>query len=741
MSRQVMHARRKVQNFLQLAATTAGCTAIAYTPDRAQAQVRNGAAPAVLTIARLAMPPALTIGGEGAFASIPALPLVVYEPVFGAPATERTEIRVAHDGTHLWVIADLYDGDASGIRANSLYRDRLSGDDVLGVVIDPFADNENGLWLWTTPTGVRGDALLAGDGAGVNDGWNGFWDVTVRRDAAGWYAVMRIPFSTLGFESAGDTARMGLTVYRYIARKNERHVFPAIAPEFDVHRPSRTQRIQLVGARSERPVYVTPYALGGVERNIGAAGLAAGSTRREAGLDVRLRPAANVFMDVTVNTDFAQVEADDQRVNLTRFSLFFPERRRFFQERSGVFEFVTGGSDRLFHSRRIGLRDGAVVPIVGGARMSGRAGAWDIGVLDVQTEGEAGPAENFGAARVRRRIINEHSYGGLLLTTRVGDDGSRNIALGGDAVVRVRGDDYLTVQAAHTLDRSAAGMWTRAIGSASLARIALATRRQAGVAWGGSAGWTGAGFLPGVGYTERTGISDFGANVRYIRLLETGRLRRIDPFQLFARAVLRNDDGTLETGRLEYNFDAQWQAGAELGLDLELHHEDLVEPLELPGGISIPAAGYTFPRFESSFDFPPGALLTGEIDLAGGGFYDGWGFSAGLGSRWNPSRHLELTGEYDLDLIRFPDRGQSLDVHVARLRVAAALDTRLSATAFVQYNDAARTWSSNLRMRFAFGEGHDLWLVYDETAAHLATLATTADRRTLLVKYARTFGF
>ena len=702
------------------------------------AQARDSESPSVLTIERLAQAPPSDAGpGAGEFRAIPVLPLTVYEPVFGAPATERTELRLAHDDTHLWVIAHLYDADPTGIRANSLYRDRLSGDDILGVVIDPFDDNENGLWLWTTPAGVRGDASLASDGTSMNHGWNGFWDVAVTRNQEGWFAVMRIPFSTLGFKAQGDTTRMGLTVYRFIARRNERHIFPAIPPGFDVHRPSRAQRVRLANVHSARPVYASPFLLGGLERS--AAPSQAEPTRREAGLDVRYHPAPNLVLDATLNTDFAQVEADDQRVNLTRFSLFFPERRRFFQERGGVFDFVTGGNDRLFHSRQIGLREGVPVPIIGGARLVGRAGAWDIGMLDVQTESAGGPAENFGVARLRRRILNEHSYGGVLLTTRAGDDGSRNFALGADAVVRVRGDDYLTVQAAHTSNRIAG---TGQTAGGSLARIALATRRQSGVTYGLNVMRTGAEYRPGVGFVERTDITDLGANVRYIRLLEASGLRRLDPVQLFGRAVLRNTDGGLETGRLEYNFDAQWRGGAQLGIDVELHYEDLQEPLELPGGVLIPAGQYMFPRLESSFDLPQGSLMTGEVDLGASRFFDGWRLDVGLGMRWNPSRHLELTGEYDLDLLRFPPRMQRVDIHVARLRVAAALDTHLSATAFVQYNNVARTWSSNLRLRYAFSEGHDLWLVLDETAARVAApLEAAADRRTLLLKYTRTFAF
>ena len=319
---------------------------------------------------------------ERAWDEISPLPLSVFSPVFRAAPTERTEIRVAYDDTYFYASGRMYDSDPKGIRVNTYYRDRYSGDDLLGVLLDTYADHQTASWFVMNPAGVRTDRALSNDaefsqGEPMNPNWNTFWDAATARTADGWFAEMRIPFSSLGFQDAHGRVVMGIGVYRFIARKNERHAFPAIPPSYGplaFAKPSRFTPMVLEGVHRRQPVYVTPYALGGASRAaaLDAAGTGyrfADDVTHEGGLDLRLSPTSNLTLDLTANTDFAQVEADDQQINLTRFSLFFPEKRQFFQERGAIFDFSLGDFDRLFHSRRIGLVEEVPIRLLGGARL------------------------------------------------------------------------------------------------------------------------------------------------------------------------------------------------------------------------------------------------------------------------------------------------------------------------------------------------------------------------------------
>lgn len=381
------------------------------------------------------------LSDEAAWQEIEPFPVVMHEPVFGAQPSERTEFLAAYDDDYFYFAMRGYDSDPDGIRGNILFRDRFGSDDYFEVMIDTFNDNENSMIFTTNPAGIRRDVAVSNDATGPVGSWlnadfDTFWDVAVTVNEEGWFAEMRIPFSSLRFQDDDGEVVMGLSLHRIIVRKTERAVFPAIEPNanFAYLKPSRMQKISLSDVQSERPVYVRPYLMGGLERmsELAASGSEYGFNHNEmaeAGLDIKYGLTNNLTLDLTLNTDFAQVEADDQQVNLTRFSLFFPEKRQFFQERAGLFEFRTGGQSRLFHSRRIGLTEaGEMVRILGGARVVGRVGSWDLGVLNMHTDEKGDqPMENFGAVRLRRQVFNPYSYAGGIATSRIGTDGQYNL--------------------------------------------------------------------------------------------------------------------------------------------------------------------------------------------------------------------------------------------------------------------------------------------------------------------------
>lgn len=711
-----------------------------------------------VSLTRLTGP--ITLDGitdEAAWQHVDPVPLTMYQPQHEGDMTERTEIRIGYDDSYLYVSSQMYDAEPQGIRANSLYRDRYSGDDTFALILDTFNDNETALWFFITPTGVRLDWLVFNDaeflnGPPFNESWNTYWDVETVVTEEGWFAELRIPFSSLGFQDIDGRVEMGLITYRYISRKSERHIFPNIPPNwnFGFCKPSQAQDVVLEGVYSQKPVYITPYAIGGVGQNalLNTAGTGYrhdGDTNQDIGLDVKYNVTNNLTLDVTVNTDFAQVEADDQQVNLGRFSLFFPEKRQFFQERSGIFDFRTGFLDRLFYSRIIGLNQGQVIPILGGTRLVGRVGSWDVGLLDMQTgRSDALPSENFGVVRLRRQVFNPFSYAGGLITSRLGDDGSYNVAYGLDGVFRVTGNEYLQVKWAQSFEDDLLRDDPLDFFEAGMLNIQWQRRTLVGFNYGATFTRSGRDYTPGMGFITRRDFMRISgsANLGYLGS-ETSRFRTYS-YGVSAGVFYRNVDQSVQSSFVSLPYSAQFKSDARLFVTPSYAYEDLRFDLPLPNGVFVPVGNYSFATVNVNYIGSSETLLRTDATAQAGSYYDGWRSSASVSPTWNLSKHLELGGTYQLDLLRFPDRDASLDLHIVRFRIRTALNTKLSANLFFQYSNAADLVTSNLRLRYNFREGNDLWLVYNEGMnldrdRTMPSLPFT-DNRTLLLKYTHTFA-
>ena len=691
------------------------------------------------------------LSNEPQWQRIQPLPLIMYKPTYKGEPTEKTEIRIAYDKDYLYCSARCYDTNPSGVRVNSLYRDRLSKDDKFGIILDTFNDKETALSFWTTPAGIRGDETIFNDGKSDNRHWDTYWDVATVQNEEGWFVEMRIPFSSLSFQDKNGTVVMGLIAYRNIARKNERVVFPDLSPERGIDTPSRAHPVVLNNIYSQKPIYFTPYAAGGLEQtptlnDARTLYSLESDLARNAGVDIKYNVTSNLTLDTTLNPDFAQAEADDQQVNLSRFSLFFPEKRQFFQERSGIFAFNFIDRARLFHSRRIGIQGRELVPIIGGARLVGRIGNWDLGFLDMQTARKGDiPRENFGVLRLRRQVLNPYSYAGIMLTNRIDEHGNYNFAYGLDGIFRLFGKEYLTLKWGQTFEHEVIQEKAFDFLDTTMFLTELTRRTDVGFDYELVAARRGKDFLPGLGYTRRKDFTQLGASARYDWLMGKGTaIRQISPLQFSGSIVLRNEDGSVESGELEYKTDLEWKSGMAVWMDFELDYEDLTEDEDFPEDTVIPAGSYTAFKAEGGFDMPSKSLFRTDFEWAFGGFFDGWRFDFGVKPTWNVSRHLEMTSEYELNVVRFPKRDQGFNAHVIRLRTRAALNTRISLNAFVQYNSASDRVSTNIRFRYNFREGNDLWVVYnenlntyrdDEIPRQLLTRG-----RTVLLKYTNTFS-
>lgn len=699
---------------------------------------------------------AITFDGhvdDAAWQQLEPLPMTMYQPTFQGTPTEQTEVRITFDDTYLYIAGRMYDAEPDAIRITSLYRDDAFGDDRLGFMLDTFNDNKSGLHFFTNAAGVRNEVLVSDDGGSFNVDWNTYWDVATVRDATGWTAEIRIPFSSLGFQTVGDQVTMGLMVYRDIPRRNERYVFPSIPPDWSVWTPSQAQKITLAGVTSHKPVYVTPYVLGGLgqtaqPRTNGTGFFLEEQTTQDVGLDLKYHVTSNLTLDATINTDFAQAEADDQQVNLTRFSLFFPEKRQFFQERSSVFAFRTLGFDRLFHSRRIGLYQGEAIPLLGGGRLVGRIEGWDVGILNMQTARRGTldlPSENFGVVRLRRQVFNPFSNAGGMLTTRLGDDGSYNVVYGLDGEFRLFGFEYLTLKWAQSFDQARSDNTNATLGNTGHAYAEWERRRLEGWSYYNRAVWSGRNFEPGLGFLQRRDYFG-GQGLLHLNTFpgDTSPFFRTMPFHIQYNVALRNNDRSVESFQFNYDVAFWGKRGMFSYTSLAIQYEDLRRPLFFSSDVFVPEGDYTFVNGSTMLQTRSGQPWQATIQTGVQSFYDGWRTDASVSGTWNQSRHVSFQATYALNTVHFPDRDQQLNAHIVRLRIQSALDTRLSLNAFIQYNSAADFISTNVRFRYNVREGNDLWIVYNEglnTDRHRddLNLPLTNDR-TLLLKYTYTFG-
>ena len=696
---------------------------------------------------------------EEAWNGVKELKPVQYEPINGAEPSENTSFLVAYTDEYLYLALRAFDSDPEGVRGNSLYRDRLSGDDHFEVLIDTFNDNETAVLFTTTPEGIRKDAAIFNDASGggirsggwINGDFNTFWDVETVVNEQGWFAEMRIPFSSLSFEpDEKGRVTFGFNFQRKVARKTERLVYPAVArvANWAFLKPSLAEKMTLEGITPKRPAYLTPYLRTGLERStfLNSSGTdyeVDNAFKPEVGFDIKYNLTNNISLDGTVNTDFAQAEADNQQINLTRFSLFFPEKRQFFQERAGIFDFRTGGLSRLFHSRRIGLaEDGTPQRILGGARIVGRTGLTDFGVIQMQTAKSGDlQSENFGVYRLRRQVWNPYSYVGAMMTSRIGTDESRNLAYGLDAVVRLRGDDYLTFQWAQTFDE-------RDLNVDFLDRtrytLELARRRSQKLGYSAVIASAGSAYNPGLGFTQRNAFTLLNGDLNYTWLMDATSSFISQSLSFQAQTYLRHGDGSVESGLYGPTWRWTSKSGSGGRLYTHLQVESVRNAFSLDEEVNVLADDYTFLVAGAERVFSHTDLVQFNFAVQGGTFYDGWQSTAILSPLWYVSPHLNLSAYYQFSKVEFPDRDQGFNAHLLRMIVRTALNTKLSVNSLLQFSSASDYLSANVRFRYNFREGNDLWLVWNHglnsNRQRLIPMLPLNDTSTLLLKYTHTFA-
>ncbi len=652
------------------------------------------------------------------------------EPHAGEPASERTDVRILYDDTYLYIGVFAEEPEPSRIIVNELRKDfDAATSDTFMVLIDTFHDGRNGYQFATNPLGAKHDVQNANDGREINASWDGIWDVKTRIAAEGWYAEMAIPFRTLKFPSA-PTQTWGINFLRRIRHRNEDSHWAPLPRFYRINRVSLAGTLEgLQGLHPGKNVRVKPYVLGS-RSDVGAS---SGSRRKldgDAGVDVKYALATNVTWDSTINTDFSQVEADEQQINLTRFSLFFPEKREFFLENSGIFQFGSTGSTSsggasatsgrqngiqqdlvFFFSRRIGLSDaGQAIPILAGSRLTGRAGRFAVGAVSIQQRRQdALPATNFTALRLRRNVFASSDVGVMFLNKDAA--GIRaNRAIGADANFRFF--QYLNING-HMARTFSPGRLLEPGGRAVAARAGVNWRDNR---WDLRASYLtiGSRFNHEMGFVPRVGVDQINAYVGvFMRPRASSKvLREIAPHWELNAATRAS--GGLDSRYHDFHVLFTFQDSSTLTVGRNPSVEEFVSPFAISRqrGIVIPAGRYSYDESFLLFRMNPAARLSVNGRYSAGTFYNGDKHAYQLGGGARISARLNFSGSFSRNVIALPAGAFTTRLVTGRINVN--FTTRMFLNALAQYNTEARQWSSNVRFNLIHRPLSDFFLVYNE---------------------------
>ena len=638
------------------------------------------------------------------------------DPREGEPATFDTEVRILYDDDAVYFGVFARDEEPGRIIVNDLKKDfDIASSDGFRIVLDTFHDGRNGYTFATNAAGAKYDAQMVNEGRERNVDWDGIWDVVARTAETGWYAEIRIPFRTLKFENA-DLQTWGLNFERKLRRMNEDSYWAPLPRIYDLDRVSMAGTVEgLRGLRPGMNLRFKPYAATSSNTSLGS------RSRGEfdAGLDVKYGVTTGLVWDFTVNTDFSQVEADEQQINLTRFSLFFPEKRDFFLENSGIYQFgsqVQGGANRqnemrLFFSRRIGLSDeGEPIPILAGTRLTGRQGAYSLGVLNIQQrEHGTASAANVTALRLRRDILSQSDIGAVLLNKD--EAGAHYNRVGGvDANFRfgyLSFNGYVAKTFSPEIDTA-----TRGNALATRAGVDYENREWRFQAGHGSIGER---FNDELGFAPRLGVYNVDAWVgRRLRpAAVSGWLRQMQPhweFDMFTR----QHDGSLETRFIGYHWNFNFEDGSSAEVGLNQNAEDVLLPFTInrATGTQVTEGRYDNPEYFGFWRTNESARVSMLTRYNIGPFYDGYRRSVTLG----PSIRLNENFNASVNL-QINDIELSTGAFVSKLlttRVNYNFNTKMFVNALIQYNSDSSQWTSNVRFNVIHRPLSDFFLVYNE---------------------------
>ncbi len=677
-------------------------------------------------------------------------------PDEGSPGSQRTEAWVLYDDTSIYIAARCYDdAPRSEWVANEMRRDvfQLRQNDSFSVMLDTFYDRRNGLAFLVTPIGGFSDFAISDEGGRVNSDWNTIWDSRTGRFDGGWTVEIEIPFKSLRYRPVLDQV-WGLQLRRIIRRRTEASYLTAlpisaargnsvIAGFWRISDAGSLVGVEL--PQQSRNVEIKPYGIGGVTTDLDAAPVRRNDLDGDVGLDVKYGITQNLTADFTVNTDFAQVEVDEQQLDLTRFSLFFPEKREFFLEARGNFDFARGstfngvGAPTMFFSRRIGLQGGSVVPILAGGRVTGKVGTFDVGALNIQTDDEmVSGAENtnFSVLRIKRDILRRSTVGGIVT--------NRSRSLRGDGSSQIFGVDG---RFAFFDDVNLVGYLARANVPGRSGRDAsyLGQFAYTGDRYGLDVGHLVVedNFIPEVGFVRRGNIRQSSLSARF-----SPRPRGIDWIRRLSLSggleyIEAADIGQLETRERQAELEIQFENSDAVSLEVTDRYEVLDRPFRIVPEVTIPVGAYGFRETEASYDFGQQRPISGSVSIATGQFWSGdrTSFEVSRG-RIEVTPQLSVEPSVSVNWIDLPEG--SFTATLGLTRVTYTVSPRMFFSGLLQYNSAADTFSTNVRLRWEYSPGSELFVVYTEnrdTYPFLPDRGIDLRNRGVVVKGTRLFRF
>ncbi len=637
-----------------------------------------------------------------------------YQPEEGRPATEKTEVRILYDQANLYVGVMCYDAEPQKIVAQKLQRDGgLSDDDMFAMVLDTYHDHRNAYLFATNPNGAEEDGQVI-DGAFVADfDWDGVWQVRAKIHEQGWSAEIQIPLWNFKFNSL-PAQSWGVNFTRIIKRKTEQVNWASWSRDNNggFLRISRAgELLDLQALQPGRNLQVKPYTLGKSQREGLLTSAPFKKEKFDAGVDVKYGVTSNLTLDLTANTDFAQVEADVAQINLTRFPLFFPEKREFFLESANTFQFGEGNFFGpppifLFYSRRIGIQNfNQIVPIMAGGRLTGKVGKFDLGLLNILTDEKDGsPRSNFSVLRVNRDVF-QRSKIGVMFTNRANLGHNRQQAYGLDANLWLSNPMVFQSFFAQTHD-SPGGQNRRAW------KLGLDfTKDHWG--WFASHMRIDKDFDPAIGFVLRPDIRRTFLTFRVSPQPNSGWLRRSNIFQTFAH--IDNRAGRLQDWDYRLTFFNELASGDNFNFSYgrffeRLEREFLFRP-DL--GLIVPAGDFHNHMLQADFQSSAKRKLTVLGNVFWREFYRGdlnnWG--GGLG--YSPNAHWSFRWNYARNNVDLPQGKLHTDLFALRMNLA--FTTRLFLNALLQYNSETNELSTNLRLNFIHSPGSDLFLVLNQS--------------------------
>lgn len=626
----------------------------------------------------------------------------------GELATERTEVAIVYTTNVLYIGFWGYDDDPDKILAQKMERDfSWATDDNFEIIISTFNDNRNGYLFVTNPNGARADVLISNEGEGFNKSWNGVWDVATTRTQEGWFAEVEIPFSTLKFKNKENLV-WGINFERNIRRKKEQIMWQGWYRIYELEKISQSGKLAgLQNIKAKNKVELKPYISGGVEQLEEENW----QGRYKIGGDVNIDITPTLKLNLTVNTDFAQVESDKAQINLSRFSLYYPEKRQFFLEAKDLFQMDVGHRNQVFYSRRIGIQDEQEVPIIGGIRLFGKQNRTSIGAMSIQTvTKDSILTTNYSVLRVRQDIGQQSSVGAIVTSKFL--NGRQNIVYGADftySTSKIFHDKNLIINGSFAQSQTSDSVNN----SNSSYNFSLSYPND-WIEYDLAVVGIQQNFNPEMGFLRRNNYRMYYTELQFNprpKFWPFFRNLNLKPFDI--NYYVNEKTNQLESIFYELRpFGFVTRSGEVTEFNLQLLFDKLDEPFELLDSVIIPAGEYWDKRWEAQLETFRGRKLSAEFFVNSGTFYTGKRTRLSTAGNLNINKHWNLSAEWNRNYLKFD--AMNLITDEIGTRVIYAYNPKLNTSLFGQWNNEDDEVLLNFRINWIPKIGSDFYFVVNQ---------------------------